>query len=120
MAKNTLCMTFIVITTLSGCGAGDGRARQPVADTTSLDARLSCSHIQGEYEMNRRRLAELGEQEAGRGAANMGRMMTYGLVLGAAVLHESGALYRAEGAALQRRNVRLMSLAAEKGCQPLL
>ncbi|WP_027279998.1 hypothetical protein [Roseomonas gilardii] len=113
-------MMFIFINTLLGCAPGDGRARQPVADTTPLDAQLSCSHLQGEYEMNRRRLAELGEQEAGRGAANMGRIMTYGVVFGAAVLHESGAPYRAEGASLRRRNARLMSLAAEKSCQPLL
>ncbi|WP_439597638.1 hypothetical protein [Falsiroseomonas sp.] len=68
--------TLAILFFLTGCGA---RQAQPPAESTGLDDRLSCAHIQGELAANQARLPELARESERRGADNAGMLLLMGL-----------------------------------------
>lgn len=100
---------------VAACG---GRAAQPVAPVATIDAALSCAHIEAELRANAARADDL------RGERNTNRLRSLSRVPGAlignpisaiALADPSIAIYRELGA-LQLRNTRLGALALERGC----
>ena len=103
--------TLFILSLLAGCGA---RQAQPPAESTALDDRLSCEHIQGELAANTARLPELAQEAERRGADNVGMLLMMG-VAGLAMM-DSGESQRSESSALERRSARLRQLAAARNC----
>jgi len=90
----------------AGIGAGcGGRAAQPVASTTPMDATLSCDHLRAERQVNLARIADLGGErhDANRDVAR--------LVMDPLVIDLSQTEQR-EIAALEARNQELDRLIA--------
>jgi hypothetical protein len=103
--------TLVILSVLSACGA---RQAQPPAESTGLDDRLTCEHIQGELTANQARLPELAQESERRGADNAGMLLLMGL--GGLAFMDNGDTQRSESAALERRNARLREMAAARGC----
>jgi hypothetical protein len=93
-----------------GCG---GRIARPVADSSGIDASLSCSHLAAEYRVNLQRIRDIAGEEAGKLDDNLGWLLVMPLFI------DLSAAERAEIEALAARNQRLVELAGERGCQPL-
>lgn len=98
-------------TSLAACGA---REAQLVAETSPLDDRLSCEHLQGERVTNSARVSELAAETGRRQGDNVALVL--GLGLAGAMMMDSGETQRQETEALQRRNARLDALLAERRC----
>lgn len=93
---------------MAGCG---GRAASPVALDQSLDAELSCDHLDAEKRTNTARIADL-EQEGSTSDAN-----SVGMALAGGIWWLDGRQGAAKDAkALDARNARLDELMAERGC----
>lgn len=92
----------------AACG---GRVAKPVLTETALDVRLSCEHLEGEYDNNQKRLAELQGEKKESSRNNAGFLITSPLFL-----DTQGALKK-ETEALALRNERLLSLMADRGCE---
>lgn len=118
MVKKTILGLLLSSVTLGGCGPEAARPARIVPASSSLDARLSCEHLQGEYGMNQRRLTEIHGTEAGRNTANIGRQMAFGPLAGG-MMRDDGRRAATEGASLEGRNNRLLALAAERRCPVL-
>jgi hypothetical protein len=92
---------------VGGCG---GRVAKPVLTNSTLDARLSCEHFQGEYENNTKRLAELQGEKKQSSANNAGFLVASPLFL------DTQGTFKKESEAILLRNERLKTLMAERGC----
>lgn len=83
---------------------------KPVLTESSLDARLSCDHLKGEYDNNQKRLAELQGEKKESGRNNAGFLVTSPLFL------DTQGAFKKETEALNLRNERLKALMSERGC----
>lgn len=83
---------------------------KPVLTESSLDARLSCGHLKGEYDNNEKRLAELQGEKKESDRNNAGFLVASPLFL------DTQGTFKKETEALNLRNERLKSLMAERGC----
>ncbi len=101
-------LTAAAVLLAAGCG---GRVAKPVLTESALDARLSCDHLQGEYDNNRKRLAELQGEKKESGRNNAGFLVTSPLFL------DTQGTFKKETEALNLRNERLNALMAERGCE---
>ena len=95
---------FLVV---AGCA---GRPADPIAKYQVNDERLSCGHVQGELENNRKRMTELRQERQNRASHNMRYAVSNPLLmdLGDRVEREMEALYK--------RNIRLGEMLVEKKC----
>lgn len=109
MRVSVLLMVSPAILAAAACG---GRVAKPVLVESALDARLSCEHLKGEFENNRKRLAELQGEKKESSRNNAGFLVASPLFL-----DTQGAL-KEEAEALVRRNERLTSLMTERNCAP--
>ncbi len=91
-----------------GCG---GRVAKPVLTESSLDARLSCDHLKGEYDNNTKRLAELQGERKESSTNNAGYLLTGPIFL------DTQGTFKKESEAILLRNDRLKTLMAERGCE---
>jgi hypothetical protein len=103
---------MVFLLSLAACGA---REAQPVAEQSELDNRLTCAHLQGEFQANQARLDELRQESGRRAVENVGVVLAFGLIPGGMAV-DTGSTQRTEAESLQRRNARLQALMAERGC----
>jgi len=103
-------LAIILAAALAAVGCG-GRVAKPVLTDSALDARLSCDHLRGELANNAKRLAELEGERKQSSANNAGFLVTSPLFL------DTQGTFKKESEAILRRNERLKSLMAERGCQ---
>jgi hypothetical protein len=94
----------------AGCG---GRVAHPLPAETALDDRLTCAHILGELENNKKRLVELEGEKKQSSANNAGLLLTSPLFL------DTQKTFKTETAALKERIARLNALSVERGCAPV-
>ncbi len=106
------CILVILAQVLVGCGVP--RPIRSVAETTSLDDRMSCAHLQGELSANEARMREVGVAEARRPSDNVNHVIVHGAL--GALVRDNGRSNRVETATLERRNQRLRLLMAQRGC----
>lgn len=98
-----LATVFAVV----GCG---GRATQLMQTAQPLDNQLSCVHLRGELENNKKRQAELRTESGEAATNNLGYAVTSPLFM------DLSTTVRDETEALTRRNERISELMDEKGC----
>lgn len=99
----------------AGCG---GRAANPVSETSSLDAQLSCDQIRAEREANDRRVAELDDEKRANDIRNATKVVTFPILGGVTtpLTFDPSLAITEEKKAIATRNARLDQLAGEKGC----
>jgi hypothetical protein len=101
-------LTIILLTsTLVACG---GRVARPVETVTSIDAMLTCDHLQAEFENNLKRFSELTNERKTQMRDNVG------LIAAAPLFLDLKGTEKKESAALTARNIRLRELALAKSC----
>jgi hypothetical protein len=86
-----------------------------VEESTDLDTRLTCGHVESEYEVNLKKIEDITGEKLGKTDDNIG-MVLYFMPW---FLDVSGAEQK-EIEALIVRNNRLVALAKEKNCKPIL
>lgn len=92
---------------LVGCG---GRVANPVAIEKSLDSRMTCSHLQGEYDQHEKRLVELVGERKDKPVHNLGMLVTSPLFL------DLSKAQKKEAEAIYSRKERLEVLMSQKNC----
>jgi len=75
-----------------------------------VDARLSCSHLSGEYNNNGKRMVELVGEEGNRGRDNLGLLLVSPLFL------DLSSTQKDEVEAINLRQGKLIQLMNNKGC----
>lgn len=103
-------LALLGLPVLAACG---GRVARPVAESTDLDAHLSCDHVESEYRVNLEKIQDLTGEKLGKTDDNIGWILFMPLFLDL-----SGA-EKQEIEALVNRNDHLVELAEQKGCAPL-
>lgn len=91
-------------------GACGGRVAQPVETVRAVDTRLSCDHLQGEFNNNLKRLQELTQERRSAEANNVGWL------LGGPLFMDLSDTERQEATAILSRNERLTYLMKQKKC----
>lgn len=107
MAALSRLIICICLVALAGCG---GRVARPVAVENSFDEKLSCAHVEAEFEVNKQKLIELGDERSDKTAYNIATVLWSPLFL------DFSGSEKEEIEALHRRNNRLAELAKDKGC----
>lgn len=105
---------FLILTLFIFIQACGGRQVKSVAEVSSLDNQLTCSHISGEYQVNNQRVTELIGEKGQKGGANIGMV----LLLGPASLPfiDVSGSEKKEIEAITLRNKTLERLASVKSC----
>ncbi len=105
---------LLAVGLLAGCG---GRATMPVNVVNSFDDKLSCTHLQGEFENNQKRLAELRGESSMKGANNLG-MLALNPLAGAMFLDLSDT-QKVEAKAIHDRSLKLIDLMKQRACDDI-
>ena len=92
---------------LAGCG---GRVAAPVALENSFDSKLSCSHLNGEYSNNQKRLVELTGERKDKPIHNVGMLLTSPLFL------DLSQAQKEEIQAIYDRNENITALMLSREC----
>lgn len=92
---------------LAACG---GRVAQPIAVSNSWDAKLSCSHLYGEYQNHDKRLVELTGERKDKPMHNVGMLLSSPLFL------DLSQAQKEEAKAIYNRQERLSSIMQNKSC----
>ncbi len=93
---------------LVACG---GRQANPVAVTNDYDALLSCDHLRAEYDVNKRKIDGLRDEQRLESRTASGKSAA------APFLNDFKQGQSKEIAALRHRNAALENLMAERSCQ---
>ena len=94
---------------LSAASCG-GRVANPIPVSNSFDEALSCTHLAGELDNNRKRLAELTGESETKVAENIGYLISLPLFI------DLSQSQKTEAQAIDARNVRLMQLSEARDC----
>ena len=101
-----ICAVLLLVS-LTACG---GRVANPVAQSLAFDEKLTCSHHNGEYENNAKRLVELVGERKDRTRDNFGMLISSPLFL------DLSATNKKEVTALDARNTQIIALMTTKKC----
>ena len=83
----------------------------PIAQSLTFDEKLTCSHHNGEYENNTKRLVELLGERKDRVRDNFGMLISTPLFL------DLSDTNKKEVAAINARNTQIISLMTTKKCE---
>jgi len=117
MLKKQVLVLAVGVLALSVAACG-GRAARPVAETSDLDARITCDGIRAEKEANVRRVAELADEKLANDIRNATKVVTFPLLGGVTtpLTFDLSLAIDEERRAIAKRDLRLDQLAVDKSC----
>ncbi|MEL6282681.1 MAG: hypothetical protein AAFQ73_08000 [Pseudomonadota bacterium] len=117
MLKKQVLVLAVGVLALSVAACG-GRAARPVAETSDLDARITCDGISAEKEANVRRVAELADEKLANDIRNATKVVTFPLLGGVTtpLTFDLSLAIDEERRAIAKRDLRLDQLAVDKSC----
>ncbi|WP_343561580.1 hypothetical protein [Kiloniella sp. b19] len=111
MTRSRIALILLPLMILTGCG---GRAARPVEISTSIDDKLSCIHIEGQYSANINRMLDLQKERQWQSGNNAPKLL---LGLAGLMLLNLNNAEKKEILALEARNARLLELSDKKNCK---